>query len=138
MVKRSTKSSVPLRDSGYNLRSKAKRLKTEDKSNASEDDLLFEAVDTQSCDYLIPIDTSTVTQSVKTVTKMPNKCYHLRQRKSLVGQASGLHNRRIISSMTINELPDDCLLLIFEKLDSIIDKCRIQSGITRTLDLLFE
>ena len=136
MPKRVRNKATDLIKSDYNLRSKSKRIKIEDKNNASNDYQLFESlkleleqIDTQNCEYLSPINVSTVSQTAtKTVTKMPNRYYYLRQRPNISGHKSGRYSRHETSSVTINHLPDDCLLLIFDKLETIGEKCRIQSG----------
>lgn len=132
MAKRVRNKSKDSSNGDYNLRSKSKRIKTNNKNNDSNDDQLFE---TQNCEYLSPINASTVSQTVaKTVTKMPNRYYYLRQRTAVSGGTSGRLRSRQTNSMTINDLPDDCLLMIFDRLETIAEKCRIQIGNNSTID----
>ena len=129
MPKRVRNKSTDLLKSEYNLRSKSKRIKSDDKNNATNDSNDYQLFETQNCEYLSPINVSTVSQTAtKAVTKMPNRYYYLRQRPTTSGDTFGRYRRHQTSSMTINDLPDDCLLLIFDKLDTIVEKCRIQSG----------
>jgi hypothetical protein len=62
------------------------------------------------------------------LTKMPTKTYNLR-RRGITSNDNSYYLRQKTSNLKLNDLPDDCLLLIFERLDTIRDKCFLQSGI---------
>ncbi|CAG2107076.1 unnamed protein product, partial [Medioppia subpectinata] len=74
------------------------------------------------------MDASTLSQTsvVQKLTKMPNKSYNLRRRVGDSASKAGRHSSPAVSRTTIDDLPDDCLLDIFEKLDTIQDKCALQ------------
>ena len=119
--------------SDYNLRSnsckRVKRdLKSGDHSLASGGNQLMNS---QNCEDLSQRNVSTISQTSVThkTTKMPNKSYNLRRRVTRSGSRGGRHVTEPLSLVTIDDLPDDCLLDIFERLDTIEDKCALQRGL---------
>lgn len=60
------------------------------------------------------------------LTKMPNKCYELRKRGPRLDSSS--HAIQHKSDMQLNDLPDDCLLLILHHLGSIKNKSIAERG----------
>jgi hypothetical protein len=70
--------------------------------------------------------------STNKFTKMPTKTYNLR-RRGITTNDNSYYLRQKTSNLKLNDLPDDCLLLIFERLDTIRDKCFLQSGIQSSI-----
>ncbi|CAG2110236.1 unnamed protein product, partial [Medioppia subpectinata] len=118
----------------YNLRSSAssKRLRVDDRSSktiTADRTTDSQLLNSQNCEEMSDsMDASTLSQTsvVQKLTKMPNKSYNLRRRVGDSASKAGRHSSPAVSRTTIDDLPDDCLLDIFEKLDTIQDKCALQ------------
>lgn len=120
----------------YNLRSRSVQIsqtvKIDCNLTQSNNDNACEQIDLPS--RLTPLRVyQTVTPQISTLklTKMPNKCYNLRPKRRLGSslQSSINNEPKYQSTVEISQLPDDCLMLIFENLDSIRDKCYVERGI---------
>ncbi|XP_054163232.1 F-box/LRR-repeat protein 20-like [Oppia nitens] len=120
----------------YDLRSKAKRLKREDKDVNLNDNQLING---QNCEELSDLNESNMSQTlvIHKFTKMPNKSYNLRRRGAQNNNKSGRRSGEKASTLTINHLPDDCLLEIFDKLTTIHDKLALQRVSLRFEQLVF-
>jgi hypothetical protein len=106
-------------ENNYSLRSKSNRNKNVVKyENEVKVNLSL------NCEQI----NQSINVSTNKLTKMPTKTYNLR-RRGITTNDNSYYLRQKTSNLKLNDLPDDCLLLIFERLDTIRDKCFLQSGI---------